>query len=143
MLVWTAAIAACLLAVAPGPAPRVGARAVLGWWHGSSTCVKADWNGACHDELVEYQFVANDSDTLKSVLHAAKLVQGVPAPMGDLPFSYDRRAGTWISDFANSRTSVRWTFWLQGDSLVGQVAIRPDMRIGRHVVAHRGRIPKS
>jgi hypothetical protein len=143
MFVWTAAIAACLLAVTPGPAPRAGARAILGSWHGSSRCVKADWNVACHDETVEYEFVANDSDTLKSVLHAAKMAQGALAPMYDLPFAYDRRTATWTSDFANNRTSIRWTYWLQGDSLLGQVAIRPDMRIGRHVVAHRGRIPKS
>jgi hypothetical protein len=135
-------IALCLLAVAPVSTPRSKAQAILGWWHGTSLCVKAEWNGACHDERVEYEFVANDSDTLKSVLHAAKLVQGVLVSMGDLPVVYDGRTATWIADFANSRTSIRWTYRLEGDSLVGQVAIRPDMRIGRHVVVHRGRIPK-
>jgi len=131
-MIRTLVVAALVVAVAGSGGPR----AIQGHWTGSSTCVVAPWNSACNNELVVYDFVAGaDSDHV--LQHAAKLVNEVPEPMGDLPFSYDAAAGQWNGDFHNERVSIRWSYRVRGDSLEGEVRRLPSGDVGRHVVAVR------
>jgi len=116
-----------------------GPTTILGWWHGTSTCVRAPWNAACNDEEVLYEFVPLPPDTNRSMLHAAKIVQGQVVPMGDLEVTYSPERLSWDGDFANARVSIRWTYELHGDTLIGQLLLRPEMRVGRHVLARRGK----
>jgi hypothetical protein len=113
-----------------------GPRDIQGHWTGTSTCVVAAWNSACNNELVVYDFEAGaDSDHV--LQHAAKLVNGVAEPMGDLPFSYDAAGAQWNGDFHNERVSIRWSYRVKGDSLEGEVRRLPSGEVGRHVVAVR------
>ena len=116
-----------------------GPTTILGWWHGTSTCVRAPWNAACNDEEVLYEFVPLPPDTNRSMLHAAKIVQGQVVPMGDLEVTYSPERLSWDGDFANARVSIRWTYELHGDTLIGQLLLLPEMRVGRHVLARRGK----
>jgi hypothetical protein len=59
--------------------------------------------------------------------------------MGDLEFTYSPGTTSWDGDFANARVSIRWTFQLRGDTLIGRVLLRPEMRVARDVVARRGK----
>lgn len=125
-----------LLAVTGSAAPPHAA--IRGWWRGTSTCIKADWNAACHDEQVIYRFTPAAKDSTQSTLRAWKLVAGKPELMGDLDFAYEADSARWNGDFANGRVDIRWSYWIVRDTLMGQVVIRPGMQVGRRVVAVRG-----
>lgn len=134
------ALAVVLLLVSPITRARdSGPSEILGWWSGTSTCVRAPWNAACNDEEILYEFVPLPPDSNRSLLHAAKIVQGQVVPMGDLELTYSPELPSWEGDFANARVSIRWTYELHGDTLIGRVLLRPDMRVGRHVLARRGK----
>ena len=113
-----------------------GAGAVLGRWAGTSTCVKAQWNAACNDEVVIYDFVPSDSAG-RITLHAQKVIRGRPEPMGDLEFTYDPSTRQWSGNFDNARVSIRWIFEVSGSRLTGRVVDRRSLRIARNVVATR------
>jgi hypothetical protein len=119
---------------AAGAAP---ATAILGVWRGSSICVKADWNAACHDETVRYDFRPSTTHAGGALMHAEKMVDGAFEPMGDLEFVFDSAAGAWVGDFRNERVNIRWSFRVLGDSLAGQVVTLPDRRVARHAAARR------
>ena len=110
---------------------------LLGRWQGSSTCVEATWNAACNDEEVVYDFVLAANQTEQVTLHASRLASGAPQWMYDLDFAYDSTARLWSADFRNRRTSIRWTYRVKGDSLIGQVAELPSGRVARRVGAVR------
>jgi len=134
------ALGALLLVVPPlTQAHDSGPTAILGWWHGTSTCVRAPWNGACNDEQILYEFVSAPPDSNRSLLHASKIVQGQIVPMGNLEFTYSPSHTSWDGDFTNARVNLRWTFELRGDTLIGQLLLRPDMRAARHVIVRRGK----
>ena len=91
---WTLAVV--LLLAGPITQARVsGPNAILGWWHGTSTCVRASWNATCKDEQILYEFVPLPPDSNRSLLHAAKIVQGQVVPMGDLELTYSPEHPTW------------------------------------------------
>lgn len=126
-----------LLLLPSSRADPAGPRSVLGWWHGTSTCVQAPWNQACHDEEILYHVVPAPPDSSHALLHASKIVEGQVEPMGDQELTYVPARRAWEGDFANARVSIRWSFALHGDTLVGQLLLRPDMRVARNVVALR------
>ncbi len=132
--------AALILTVAPAPAREPAPADILGWWHGTSTCVRAEWNAACKDEEILYQFVPAPPDSGHARLHASKIVGGEVVPMGDLEVRHAPDRDTWDGDFANGRVDIRWSYSVKGDTLVGQLVLRPEMRVGRHVVARRGKV---
>lgn len=111
--------------------------ALLGRWEGTSVCVKADWNAACHDETIRYDVVrtAGRGDTL--TVHAFKQVAGAFEPMGDLDAVWDPAGRRWVAPFANARVRIEWSYWLAGAELHGQVVTLPERRKARDVVAHR------
>ena len=110
---------------------------LLGRWQGSSLCVQATWNAACNDEEVMYDFVLAANQTEQATLHASKVVSGAPRWMYDLDFAYDSTARLWSADVQTRRTSVRWTYRVKGDSLIGQLAELPSGRVARRVNAAR------
>jgi hypothetical protein len=120
-------------------APIAPAALILGIWRGTSTCVKADWNAACNDETVRYDFRPSATRAGGTLMHAEKLVNGAFEPMGDLEFVFDSAAGAWVGDFRNARVSIRWSFRVLGDSLAGQVVMLPERRVARHAAARRAR----
>ena len=117
-------------------APRPGA--IMGWWHGTSTCVKASWNSACNDEVTAYEFVPVSPDSMRSTVHGFKIVAGQRDSMGDLPVSFVPDARVWNADFSTSRGDMRWSFQVHGDTLVGQLLHFPNRQVARHVLAVRG-----
>jgi hypothetical protein len=66
-------------------------------------------------------------------------VNGQFDAMGDLPFQYASDAQAWDGAFANARVDIRWTFHVLGETLRGQVVLRPAMQVARNVVAWRGK----
>lgn len=126
-----------LLLLPPSRAHHADPGSVLGWWHGTSTCVQAPWNQACHDEEILYHVVPSPPDSSHALLHASKIVHGQVEPMGDQELTYMPAHRAWEGDFANARVSIRWSFALRGDTLVGQLLVRPDMRLARNVFAQR------
>lgn len=121
--------------------PRPGA--IIGWWHGTSTCVKAPWNSACNDEVTVYEFVPASPDSMRSTVHAFKVVAGQRDSMGDLPVNFMPDAQAWNADITTRRGAIRWSFQLHGDTLVGQLLLPPNLQVARHVVALRGSGPPS
>jgi hypothetical protein len=119
-----------LLALLTGPSDSI-----LGRWDGTSTCVKASWNAACHDEVVRYDAVRSGGDTI--VVHAYKQVGTGWDWMGDLALTYDGTARRWAGEWSNGRVHIEWSFWLVGAELHGQVVTLPDRRKARDVVVHR------
>lgn len=117
--------------------PAHAAEPILGWWEGTSICVKGPWNSACNDEITRYEFVRSDSDSTALLLHAYKRAQGEYVSMGDLEFHRDRVPGRWFSDFSNGRAHVRWTFETRGDSLIGTAFNLKANRLGRNIQAKR------
>lgn len=63
-----------LLTLSGQGATRPGA--IAGWWHGTSTCVKATWNAACHDEVIVEEFVPASPDSSRMTLEAFKIAGG-------------------------------------------------------------------
>ncbi len=120
------------------PIPRPAPDDILGVWHGTSTCVKADWNAACNDERVEYRVKPDPAVRGHYIIDAEKLVNGALDPMGDLPMAFDADSAEWFIDLTNPRYSMRWSFRLRGDTLYGLLRLRPDLRVARHVLVTRG-----
>lgn len=135
----SAVVGAALLAGAAGRGAAqdtTAAGAILGRWSGTSICVKAEWNAACNDESVVYEFVPSDSAG-RITLHASKVIAGKPEPMGDLDVSYDPAARRWFGDFDNARVSIRWIYEVAGSRLTGRVVDRRTFRVSRNVTASR------
>ena len=137
-------IVALVLAATFAAGPSHPTSELVGVWHGTSTCTKADWNAACHDEEVVYDF--HDGRTPKHVVvHAYKIVGGKADFMGDLDFSWDETSNAWKAEFASPRVHSRWLFEVTGESLAGKAFLLPEMRVGRtvQVTRHHGPAPWS
>ncbi len=116
--------------------------AIIGWWQGTSTCVMASWNAACNDEVVLYEFVPSSPDSVRSTVHAFKLVAGQRDSMGTLPVTFAPEDQAWHADITTRRGDLRWSFRLHADTLLGRLILPPGGQVARHVVALRsGRIP--
>ena len=121
-----------LLTLLTGPGDSI-----LGRWEGTSTCVKAPWNAACHDEVARYDFVRTPARGDTITVHASKQVAGAWEWMGDIDVTYDPAGHRWVGIFANSRVRIEWSFWIAGTELRGQVIDLAGPRKGRDVAAHR------
>jgi hypothetical protein len=113
------------------------ADAILGRWEGTSTCIKAEWNSSCHDEVTRYDFVRDSVRPGVIVSHAYKRVGPDWEWMGDVDMTWDSGGRRWAGEWSNSRTHIEWSYWLQGDKLAGQLVRLPDRRKARDVIAHR------
>jgi hypothetical protein len=113
------------------------ADAILGRWEGTSTCIKAEWNRACHDEIVRYEVVRDSAHAGRYIHHAYKQVGTEWEWMGDVTLQYDSTGHRWAGDWSNTRVHIEWSFWPQGADLAGQLLVYPDMRKARDVRVHR------
>ena len=121
-----------LLAPAQDPAA-----AILGTWEGTSICIKADWNRACHDEETRYQFTRDAQRPEIITVNSFKRINDGWDWMGVVELRYDTAGHRWAGEWRNSRVHIEWSYWLSGSEMAGQVVIFPDRRKGRDVVAHR------
>ena len=110
---------------------------IVGDWHGTSTCVKAGWNAACHDERIVYAVTPSTATHGEVTLRASKIVGDSLDWMGDIELAYDSLSGRWAGDFQNSRVHIRWSYRVQGDSLTGDLVLLPAGQVGRNVAAVR------
>lgn len=131
---WCVAIGLAIVSPVEAQQP---AATILGRWHGQSVCIKAEWNAACHDEEVVYNFVPAAAGSGRVTLHAFKVVGGAMEPMYDLDFALDSAAGYWSADFTNARVHIRWSYAVNGAALKGRVVDLPSMRMARLVTASR------
>ena len=113
------------------------ADAILGRWEGTSTCVRAEWNRACRDEVTRYDFVRDSAHPGVILGRAYKKVGEAWEEMGELSYRYDAATHRWVAGFTGGRGSIEWIFWIEGAELRGKVETLPDRRKGRDVVAHR------
>ena len=117
---------------APSPAAEIAGR-----WSGTSDCIKADWNAACNDERVVYFFERKpDSNTV--VQHAYKYVGARLELMGDLDYTYDTAAKTWVALWSNDRFRLRWSLQLLPHGvIVGRLLDLGAGRIARTIMVRR------
>jgi hypothetical protein len=130
---WMAVVVVIAAALGAAPAQSSGPKSkVLGTWTGTSTCVKAPGNEACHDELVIYRFVDTERpDTV--VLWAEKLVNGKPEPMYDLELRYDRLKARWTAEYQNARVHILWSYTVLDKVIVGTCSDIPSGFLRRNV----------
>ena len=110
---------------------------ILGLWHGTSICSKADWNASCNDEENFFQFVPASSGLPKILLHAAKRVGTAIEWMGDLELQPDTGDRRWVGEFANSRVHIRITYQVSDSGLAGTIVEVPSLQIARRIRARR------
>jgi hypothetical protein len=127
----TAALLVALLGVATAGAPDPTGK-LIGLWHGTSICTKADWNAACHDEEAVYDVHAGEVPG-HVVLHGYKVVAGAAEFMGDLDFVYHEADDTWVAEFVGPHVTSRWVFKVTGESIDGQALLMPEKRVGREI----------
>jgi hypothetical protein len=131
-------IAWALMFVALGAGPlHAQAGEILGTWHGTSTCVKEDWNKACNDEQVIYHVTGVPGRPDSVSLDADKVVDGKPEPMGTLAFGYDATTKSWIADWSNARYHLLWSFQVKEKTLTGTLFLLPDRRVARHIAVKK------
>lgn len=111
---------------------------IIGHWRGTSTCVKADWNAACRDEVVLYECERSTTDSTRVVMHASRMVDGKPVPMGDIEFVLQDSTDTWVGGLTTPRYQLSWLFHVDGNDLTGRLVELPSNRVSRHVKASRG-----
>jgi len=95
-------------------------------------CVDLVTHPACHDEVVVYEVTGPAADGTVH-LRADKIVEGKREFMDELPFVFDARSGTWVADFERPRIRGRWTLRIDGTTMTGTLASRPDGVVARRV----------
>jgi len=105
---------------------------LVGRWHGTSICTKADWNAACHDEEALYEFTEGAAPG-HVLSKGYKIVNGKPEYMGDLDVAYDETARAWVAEYSGPRVQTRWIFEVHENELNGRAVFPPSMRVGRTI----------
>lgn len=118
-------------------APQDPAAAILGRWEGTSICVKAEWNRACHDEIAMHEFVRDSVRPGVIIDHGYKLLAGQWDWMADIELRYDPAGHRWVGDWSNTRVHIELNYALRGTDLTGTLSILPDHRKGRDIALHR------
>jgi hypothetical protein len=117
--------------------PQDPAAAILGRWEGTSICIKAEWNRACHDEIAMHEFTRDSAHAGVIIDHGYKRVGDQWEWMADFPLRYDATRQKWSGDWSNSRVHIEVSYRQQGTDLVGTLNLLPDGRKGRDIVLHR------
>jgi hypothetical protein len=117
--------------------------AIMGWWHGTSTCVTASWNAGCHDETTVYHFLPTSPDSIRATVQGFKIVEGQRDSMGELPVTFVPDAQEWKATFITRSGGDRWNFRVHGDTLLGELVAGPGGQVARHVVAVREGSPSA
>jgi hypothetical protein len=132
----SAAIAAfCLTSAAAAQA--VPQREIVGRWQGTSTCVRAAWNSACHDETVLYVVRPSAAHVGQVSLVASKRVGAGWEWMGTLEARYDAARRAWTADYTGGRVPIRWTYRVTGRRMTGNLVLLPTGREARVISLRR------
>jgi hypothetical protein len=102
--------------------------AIVGSWHGTSTCVDREHYPACNNEEVIYDVTAGHS---RDSVHVRmdKIVNGTRDFMGESDFG--RAAdSSWVTIYRNPRVQLRVTLRVRGTHLSGTVI---EVGTDRHV----------
>lgn len=110
---------------------------ILGFWKGTSTCVKVEAAAFCRDEAVAYNFVDLVEQPTTVSLKAAKIVDNTVQPMYSIYFNYRPDERRWISEFTRGRTHGLWSYTIKGDELTGTLVLLPERTVVRNVTAKR------
>jgi len=118
------------------PQGQSPAQAIVGTWHGTSTCVDKQVDRACKDEEVIYEIdsAAGPRGTVR--ISADKIVNGARDNMGVFRLTYDSTAGLWFADL-KTRIRARWTFVPRGNLIVGDLSELPARRLVRRIAVRR------
>ncbi len=122
---------------------RPAVSAIVGNWHGTSTCVRRDIAPACTDEEVVYGITPMGSHPDSVMLAADKIVRGVRQPMGDMAFGCDTSGRVWTCEFHNSRVHGKWIFTLADTVITGVLLDIPSGVAVREVRVTRSPSPAS
>jgi len=125
----------CLLLLQGNSPP---ADLIVGSWHGTSLCADKQVDRACHDEEVIYVIDSAAGPRGPVRMQADKIVNGAREPMGAFRLTYDSTGKRWFVDIT-MRTSMHWSFAVQGDSLLGEAREMPARRLFRRIAVGRCR----
>src|SRR6266849_4931613 len=99
-------------------AQDANAKAILGTWRGTSTCVNLEASPGCKNEEL--------------ILNADKIVDGKAVPMGELEFVWVSAEGAWFCEIQTPRVHALWSFKQpRGDELAGTLVHLPDRTLVR------------
>ena len=118
------------------PQGQSPAQAIVGTWHGTSTCVDKQVDRACKDEEVIYEIDSAAGPRGPVRISADKIVNGARDNMGVFRLTYDSTADLWFADL-NTRIRARWTFVPHGNSIVGDLRELPARRLVRRIAVRR------
>jgi len=124
---------------ASSTAEDANAKAILGVWRGTSTCVNLEASPGCKNEEVIYEFRETTPPAAgKLNLNADKIVDGKAVPMGELEVVWVPAEGAWSSEIQTPRVHALWSFKQpKGDELAGTLVRLPDRTLVRKAAAHR------
>jgi hypothetical protein len=106
------------LVVAVFLAPQ--APAIVGTWHGTSTCVDRGHYPGCNNEEVIYEVRAHSNTRDTVTMRADKVVNGAREFMGESDFA--RQAdGSWVSNLKTPRFVLRVTLHVTGNRMTGDL----------------------
>jgi hypothetical protein len=129
-----------LLALSSSAAAEdANAKAILGTWRGTSTCVNLEASPGCKNEEVIYEFRELTPPVAgKLSLNADKIVDGKALPMGELDLVWVSAEGAWSCEIQTPRGHSLWSFKQpRGDELAGTLVHLPDRTLVRKAAARR------
>ena len=103
--------------------------ALVGTWHGTSTCTDREHFPACKDEQVVYEARLTHSSPDTVAISADKLVDGARESMGDLSFT-PQGDSAWVAEVHTPRVHFVVTLRRAGDRLTGPMT---DVASGRRI----------
>ena len=120
-------------------AQDANAKAILGTWRGTSTCVNLEAAPACKNEEVVYEFRETTPPVAgKLNLKADKIVDGKVVPMGEFDLVWVPADGAWSCEIRTPRVHALWSFKQpRGDELAGTLVHLPDRTLVRKAAARR------
>ena len=124
-------------------AEEANAKALLGVWRGTSTCVNVEAAPGCKNEEVIYEFRETTPPVARKLnLKADKIVDGKVVPMGEFDLVWIPAEGAWSYEIQTPRVHALWSFKQPGgDELAGTLVLLPDRTLVRKAAARRQ--PKS
>jgi len=126
------ALAVALGGAAALAAPAGDVRALLGTWHGTSTCVNRELAPACKDEVVVYEVRRGDTKGVVT-LKADKIVDGKRVTMGETDFAFDAEEHCWRSEVSGPNFHGAWCLTVEGDLMIGGLHSLPEQVVFRKV----------
>jgi hypothetical protein len=120
-------------------AQDANAKAILGTWRGTSTCVNLEAAPGCKNEEVIYEFRELTPPVAgKLNLKADKIVDGKIVPMGEFDLVWVSAEGAWSCEIQTPRVHALWSFKQpSGDELAGTLVLLPDRTLVRKAAARR------